>query len=231
MSNDVTEYKRKAAEAAVEFVESGMVVGLGHGSTAIWALRRIADRIKQGDLRDVVGIPCSRQVQADAEAAGIPLTTLDSHPVIDITIDGADEADPSFNVIKGGGGALLREKIVAQATRREIIVADYTKTSAALGTIFAVPVEVIPFGWPSQAAFLEKLGARWNVRKRPDGTDFLTDQQNLILDCAFGPIDDVVELAGKLNGRAGIVEHGLFIGLVHDLIVAGPDGLRHTQVT
>ncbi len=229
MSNDVTEYKRLAAEAAVEFVESGMVVGLGHGSTAIWALRRIAEKLQSGELREILGVPCSRQVQADAEAAGIPLTTLDAHPVVDITIDGADEADPHFNVIKGGGGALLREKIVAQATRREIIVADYTKTSAALGTLFAVPVEVIPFGWPTQAAYLEKLGAKWSVRKRPDGTEFLTDHHNLILDCAFGPIADVEALAERLNRRAGIVEHGLFIGLVHDLIVAGPDGLRHTR--
>lgn len=229
MSNDVTAYKRQAAEAAVEFVASGMVVGLGHGSTAIWALRRIAEKVRSGELRDILGIPCSRQVQADAEAEGLPLTTLDAHPVVDITIDGADEADPHFNVIKGGGGALLREKIVAQATRREIIVADYTKTSSALGTLFPVPVEVIPFGWPSQAAFLESLGAQWSVRKRPDGTDFLTDHSNLILDCTFGPIADVEGLARRLNGRAGIVEHGLFIGLVHDLIVAGPDGVRHTR--
>jgi ribose 5-phosphate isomerase A len=226
MADPTTELKRQAAERAVEHVESGMVVGLGHGSTAIWAIRKIADRLRAGDLRDLVAIPCSRQVEVDAAALGIPLGTFDEHPTIDLTIDGADEVDPALNVIKGGGGALLREKIVAQVTRREIIVVDESKLSPALGTRFAVPVEVVPFGWPVQAAFLETLGAEWSVRKQPDGTPFKTDQGNLIVDCRFGPIADVHALAGKLNARAGIVEHGLFIGLVSEVFVAGPAGVR-----
>lgn len=224
---DLTQYKRDAAEYAVRFVESGMVVGLGHGSTAIWAIRRIADLLKTGALRDLLCVPCSVQVHSDARKLDIPLTTLDDHPVVDITIDGADEIDPALNVIKGGGGALLREKIVAQATRREIIVADHTKVSDVLGTRFAVPVEVAPFGWTAQLAFLESLGARCTRRKHPEGFPFLTDQRNFILDCNFGPIADVAALARALNDRAGIVEHGLFLGLVSDLIVAGPDGIRH----
>ncbi len=228
MTEDLTKYKRMAAEAAVEHVQSGMIVGLGHGSTAIWAVRRLSDRVREGTLENILCVPCSKQVEADARELGLPLTTLDEHPVIDITIDGADEADPDLNVIKGGGGALLREKIVAQATRREIIVADYTKLSDKLGTIFALPVEVVPFGWTLQARFIESLGGQPQLRRTSaDRSPFVTDQGNYILDCTFGPISDVHELARKLGERAGIVEHGLFLGLAADLIVAGPQGTEH----
>jgi ribose-5-phosphate isomerase (EC 5.3.1.6) len=145
---------------------------------------------------------------------------------LDLTIDGADEVDPQWNLIKGGGGALLREKIVAQASAREIIVVDETKLSPRLGTRFAVPVEVLPFGWRSQARFLETLGATYTIRQNPDGARFITDSGNLILDCHFGPLADARALADALAARAGIVEHGLFIGLVTDLIVAGADGVH-----
>jgi ribose 5-phosphate isomerase A len=225
---DIPQLKQKAGWYAVEFVKSGMVVGLGHGSTAIFAVRCIAQLLQEGRLQDVLGVPCSRQVEAEAQRLGIPLTTLDEHPVVDLTIDGADEVDPDLNLIKGGGGALLREKIVAQASRREIIVVDESKLSPALGTHWPVPVEVIPFGWRAQAAYLESLGAP-TLRLDADGTPFETDQGNLILDCNFGPIPDPSQLAGRLNERAGIVEHGLFIGLATDVIVAGAEGVRHIR--
>jgi ribose 5-phosphate isomerase A len=225
---DIPQLKQKAGWYAVDFVKSGMVVGLGHGSTAIFAVRCIAQLLQEGRLRDVLGVPCSRQVEAEARRLGIPLTMLDEHPVVDLTIDGADEVDPDLNLIKGGGGALLREKIVAQASRREIIVVDESKLSPALGTHWPVPVEVIPFGWRAQAAYLESLGAP-TLRLDADGTPFKTDQGNLILDCHFGPIPDPSQLADRLNERAGIVEHGLFIGLATDVIVAGAEGVRHLR--
>ena len=225
---DIPHLKQKAGWYAVDFVKSGMVVGLGHGSTAIFAVRCIAQLLQEGRLQDVLGVPCSRHVEAEARRLGIPLTTLDEHPVVDVTIDGADEVDPDLNLIKGGGGALLREKIVAQASRREIIVIDESKLSPALGTHWPVPVEVIPFGWRAQAAYLESLGAP-TLRLDADGTPFKTDQGNLILDCNFGPIPDPSQLAGRLNERAGIVEHGLFIGLATDVIVAGAEGVRHLR--
>jgi ribose 5-phosphate isomerase A len=224
---DISQLKQQAAERAVEFVESGMIVGLGHGSTAIFAVRRIAQLLREGQLQDILGVPCSLQVEENAQRLGISLTTLDEHPVVDLTIDGADEVDPGLNVIKGGGGALLREKMVAQASRREIIVVDESKLSPALGTRWPVPVEVVPFSWHAQAAYLKSLSARPVLRRNSDGSPFKTDQGNLILDCHFGPIQDPAQLAARLSERAGIVEHGLFLGLATDVIVAGAQGLRH----
>ena len=157
------------------------------------------------------------------------MLTDDLPAQIDLTIDGADEVDPAFNLIKGGGGALLREKIVAQASRREIIVIDEGKLSPRLGTKRALPVEVLPYGWQSQARFLEKLNAQVRVRRAADGSEMRTDQDNLILDCQFGPIADAEALARLLGDRAGIVEHGLFIGLADEIIVAGTDGIRHLR--
>jgi ribose 5-phosphate isomerase A len=168
-------------------------------------------------------------IEAEARRLGIPLTTLEEHPVIDLTFDGADEVDPALNLIKGGGGALLREKIVAQASRREIIVVDESKLSPALGTHWALPVEVIPFGWGSQAAYLESIGARIRMRSDDSGVPFKTDQGNYILDCAFGPIDDPVSLGARLDARTGIVGHGLFLGLATDVIVAGAAGIKHLK--
>jgi ribose 5-phosphate isomerase A len=224
-----SQLKQQAAERAVEFVKSGMVVGLGHGSTAIFAVRRIAELLHKDRLQNILGVSCSRQVERDARQLGIPLTTLDEHPVVDLTIDGADEVDPDLNLIKGGGGALLREKIVAQASRREIIVVDESKLSPALGTHWPVPVEVIPFAWRSQASYLESLGAKVVLRRNEDGAAFRTDQGHLILDCHFGPISDPAQLAARLSERAGIVEHGLFLGLATDVIVAGVEGVRHLK--
>ena len=219
--------KRRAAEQAVAFVESGMVVGLGAGSTAAFAIERIADLLKEGKLRDVVGIPCSKAVGAAAQQLGIPLATLEDCPLIDVTIDGADEVDPDLNLIKGGGGALLHEKIVAQATRREVIVVDASKPSPRLGTKWALPIEVISFGWGSQLRFLEGLGARVGVRQTPSGRVFTTDEGHLILDADFGPIADPLRLAQELDARTGIVEHGLFLGLATDLFVASDEEVAH----
>lgn len=228
---DIAQFKQQAAEYAAQFVTSGMVVGLGHGSTAIFAVRAIAARLATGELKDIVGVPCSRQVEADARALGIPLSTLDETPGIDITIDGADEVDPALNLIKGGGGALLREKIVAQATRREIIAVDESKLVPALGTHWAVPVEVVPFGWRLQADYLAALGAEVKPRRLDNGEFFHTDQGNLILDCHFGPIARPEELAMQIRARAGIVEHGLFLRIATDVIVAGVTGIRHLRLT
>lgn len=229
MNETTQELKKQAAERAVEFVKSGMVVGLGHGSTAIFAVQHIARLLQSDRLRNILGVACSLQVEDEARQLGIPLTTLDEHPVIDVTIDGADEVDPNLDLIKGGGGALLREKMVAQASHREIIVVDETKLSPALGTRWPVPVEVVPFGWRSQVLFLESMGARVRVRQVSDGKRFATDQGNLILDCNFGPLSETAQVAAMLKGRAGIVEHGLFLGLATDVFVANARGVRHLK--
>jgi len=224
---DVTELKRRAAFRAMEFVEPGMVLGLGAGTTAIWAVRRLGELRREGKLLDVLGVPCSRHVAEEARALGVPLTTLEEHPTIDLTIDGADEVAPNLDVIKGLGGALLHEKIVAQATKREIIVVDGSKLSSGLGIRSPVPVEVFRFGWRPEVEFLESLGARVRLRRGDDGELYSTDEGNLILDCEFGGISEAAELAEKLEARAGIAQHGLFLGLVSDVISASEEGVTH----
>ncbi len=220
-------FKEEAAKRAVQFVQSGMKVGLGTGSTAIFATRRIAELLKTGELHDLVAFATSKATAEEAVRLGIPMLPDDLPEDLDVTIDGADEVDPEMNLIKGGGGALLREKIVAQVSQREIIVVDETKPSLRLGTHWPLPIEVIPFGWRSQARYLESMGAKYTLRQNRDGTRFVTDSGNLILDCHFGPIADARHLAAILNSRAGIVEHGLFIDLATDLIVAGASGIQH----
>jgi len=222
-----TSLKQKAAEHAVSFVEDGMVVGLGVGSTAVFAVEKIGKLIRSSQLSGVLGIPCSHAVQQHALQLGIPLTTLEKNPQIDLTIDGADEADRSLNLIKGGGGALLREKIVAQASRREIIVVDHTKVSDRLGTNWVLPIEVLPFGWGTHMIFLESLGGTPKLRSDKDGNPYLTDQKNYIVDCDFGPIENPSQLAEQLNSRTGIVDHGLFLDLATDLIIASNEDLVH----
>lgn len=222
-------YKQQAAERGVEFVQAGMVVGLGTGSTAIFATRRIAVLLHDRRLKDVVGFATAKAVRDEARQLGIPMMSDQMLHAIDLTIDGADEVDPDLNLIKGGGGALLREKIVAQASRRVIIVADDSKLSPRLGTHHALPVEVMSFGWRSQFRYIESLGAYVEVRHNPDGSQFVTDSGNLILDCSFGPVANAAELAASLGARAGIVEHGLFLGLATDLVIAGKNGIRHLK--
>jgi ribose 5-phosphate isomerase A len=177
----------------------------------------------------VKGVPCSFQVEEEALRYGMPLTKLEDISSIDLTIDGADEVDPNLNMIKGGGGALLREKIVAQISRREVIVVDESKLSPILGKKRSIPVEVIPFGWQFQDDFLRTLGATVTVRRNADKSLYQTDQGNLILDCNFGPIAQPQHLADLIRQRAGIVEHGLFLNLATDVIVAGSDGVRHLK--
>jgi ribose 5-phosphate isomerase A len=223
------ELKQKAAFYAVEFVKSGMVVGLGSGSTANFAVQRLAARIEAGELERIVGIPSSARTESLALRLGIPLTGFEQQQQIDITIDGADEVDPDLNLIKGGGGALLREKVVAQASRRNIIIVDESKLSNQLGTKWAVPIEVIAFASKVEEHFLKSLGASVIPRRLEEGQSFKTDQNNLILDADFGPIADPAGLAALLGGRAGIVEHGMFLGLASDVIVAGAEGIRHLK--
>jgi ribose 5-phosphate isomerase A len=227
--SDVNELKRVAGEHAASFVRSGMVVGLGTGSTAIYAIRKIGDLLQSGQLQKIVAIPTSEATRTLAQQLNIPLTTFRDQPTIDLTIDGADEADPDGNLIKGGGGALLREKLVAQASKRNVIVVDASKRVEKLGTNWAVPVEVAPFAFETQIAYLESLDATVELRRELDADTklFVTDNHNLILDCNFGQIDDAETLAHQLKRRTGIVEHGLFIGLATDLIIAGPTGIQH----
>src|SRR6516164_107635 len=202
--------KRQAGEYAVRYVESGMAVGLGTGSTSIFAVRYIGELVRTGRLKNIIAFATSQATWEEAVRLNIPMMSEDLPRSLDVTIDGADEVDPQLNLIKGGGGALLREKLVAQCTAREIIVVDDSKLSARLGTLHSLPVEVLPFGWRSQAKYLESLGASYVVRRAATGDEYRTDQGNMILDCNFGPIANPAELAHKLESRAGIIEHGLF---------------------
>lgn len=226
MNLDQEALKQQAAEAAVEMVESGMVVGLGWGSTALLAVRHLAKLVQQGRLKDIVGVACALAMEEEARRLGLTVSSLEEHPRMDLTIDGADEVDPQLNLIKGGGGALLREKVVAQASRREVIIVDESKLSPRLGTKWALPVEVVPFGRRPVAEYIASLGARVELRTGGQGRPFVTDQGNHILDCDFGPLEDPGAVAAALEGRAGVVEHGLFLGLASEVIVAGAQGLR-----
>ncbi|MFC1936864.1 ribose-5-phosphate isomerase RpiA [Chloroflexota bacterium] len=227
MKNDIEHQKKLAAEFAVNFIKSGMVIGLGEGSTAVHALYKIAERIKTGSLEDIQAIPCSLTVKNLAQEHSIPLTTLNDHPAIDLTIDGADEFDSNFNLIKGGGGALLREKIVAESSKREIIVVDENKFSPMLGTKWPLPIEAIPFGWETHINFLRNLGGKPVLRTLEGQTPYQTDQGNYIIDCNFGPIAQPESLSEKLNNRTGIVEHGLFLGLATDIVIGTESGIQH----
>ena len=227
MTDSHDEQKQLAAEHAVQFIESNMVVGLGHGSTALFAVKIIADLLKNGTVQNIVAVPCSKYIEEEAEKLGIKLTTLHHHPQIDITIDGADEVDPKLNLIKGYGGALLREKIVAQASNREIIIVDESKIVDVLGKKHPVPVEVIPFGWYSHMPFFNTIGADATLRMTSDHTPFITDQGNYIIDCRFNSLQDISGIANKLSERAGVVEHGLFINIATDVIAATSTGIQH----
>lgn len=228
----MTAAKRAAGEAAVDdCVRSGMAVGLGTGSTAIWGIRRLGFLLESGALSDIVGLPTSEASAAEASACGVPLTTFDKHPMLDVTIDGADEVDPDLDLIKGGGGAHLREKLVAQASRRLAIVVDVAKLSPALGTHFALPVEVVQMGRVPETLFLESLGFAVTWRQR-GGQPYVTDEGNWILDAVTGPIPNKDALLDALLRRAGIVEVGLFLGLATDVYVTRSNGVEHlTPIT
>jgi len=216
--------KRAAAERAVAYVQSGMVVGLGTGSTAVFAVRRIGALLAAGELQGIVGIPTAEVTAREAERCGVPLGSLDDYPAVDITIDGADEIDPQLNLIKGLGGALLREKIVAAASRRLIIVADESKRVERLATRAPVPVEVIPFARRPAADYLAALGARV-VERQHDGRTFITDEGNIILDCHFAGLADPAAMAARIRAQPGVVEHGLFLGMATAVVVAGEQGV------
>jgi ribose 5-phosphate isomerase A len=221
--------KRAAAARAVEFVRPGMKLGLGTGSTARHFVELIGERVRAG--LKVVAVPTSEATRADAERCGVPLTTLDETPELDLTVDGADEIAPDLSLIKGGGGALLREKIVAAASARMVVIADESKWVPMLGR-FPLPIEVVPFGLAATKRAIEQATASINVagalvlRRGKDGHAFVTDGGHWIIDAALGRIADPRALAQKLAAIPGVMEHGLFIGLAQTAIVAGPDGVR-----
>jgi len=215
MAND--QEKEAAARASLQFVKDGQVLGLGTGSTAAYFIKLLGEEVKNG-LR-VRGIPTSDRSRELAESLGIALTTLDECQEIAVTVDGADEVDPQLRLIKGGGGAMLREKIVASATKQLVIVADGTKQVPVLGK-FPLPVEVIQFAQALVAKRITALGAHVSVRTNADGTPFVTDERNHILDCRFGQSADADTLARQLSEMPGVVEHGLFIGMASVVIFA-----------
>ena len=227
-ANSRADWKRAAAIAAVELVSDGMIVGIGTGSTATFAIHALADRMRAG-LR-LLGVPSSDRSAALATSLGIPLTTFADHPQIDLTIDGADEVERgTLNLIKGHGGALLHEKIVAVASRRLAIIVDGTKLVNQLGEHSPVPVEVVTFGYESTRSRLEALGATVALRCTPDGTPFCTDSGNWILDCTFGTIADPATLEERVQRIVGVVECGLFVGLA-DVVFIG-DAAGVTRLT
>jgi len=224
MANE--EEKEAAGRAAAELVRDGDVVGLGTGSTAYFAVVALGERVKAG--LKITGIPTSLQTADLARAVGIPLTTLDEHPEIDITIDGADEIDAKLNLIKGGGGALLREKVVASASRKMVVVADSSKVVPVLGK-FPLPVEIISFARTVIEKKIVALGGAPKLRTRRDGSPYVTDNGNEILDCSFGKIEDPAELARELGNVPGIIEHGLFIGLAKLVMMGRGDGVEELR--
>ncbi|HYC15830.1 MAG TPA: ribose-5-phosphate isomerase RpiA [Pseudolabrys sp.] len=221
--------KRAAAARAVEFVSPGMRVGLGTGSTARYFVELIGERVRSG--LNIVAVPTSEATMVDAKRCGITLTTLDETPELDLTVDGADEIGPDLCLIKGGGGALLREKIVAAASARMIVIADRSKLVSTLGR-FPLPIEVVPFGLAATQRAVEKAisavqrSGPLMLRRDKDGHVLVTDSGHWVLDAALGRVDEPTALAHALSGVPGVVEHGLFIGLAHMAIIGGPDGVE-----
>src|SRR5271170_6019876 len=225
--------KHAAAARALDYVEPGMRLGLGTGSTARHFVELLAARVRAG--LDIVGVPTSEATRADAERLGVPLSTLEEIPALDLTVDGADEIAPDLTVIKGGGGALLREKIVAAASARMIVIADESKWVAVLGR-FALPIEVVPFGLAATMRRIERAvreaGSPGSLALRRDkaGHAFVTDGGHFIIDASLGSIPDPAALAARLAAVPGVVDHGLFIGLARTAIIAGPAGVRIVEV-
>lgn len=216
--------KRNAGKRAVEYVEDGMVVGLGTGSTAQQAVERLGERIRKENL-DIVGVPTSKNTETMAKNLDIPISSLDEHNLLDVTIDGADEVDPDLNIIKGGGGALLREKIVAYHSKKEIIVVDPTKMVERLGVDFALPIEIVTFCPGAVIRSVEELGCTANLRMHQKQI-FVTDNHNYILDCQFEGIEDPFRLSRQLNDIPGVVENGLFIDVADKIIIGKKEGFE-----
>ena len=215
--------KELAAEKAVEEVQSGMILGLGTGSTIYYALLKLGQMVKLG--LDIIGIPTSEQTSQIAEEQGIRLSTVIENPVIDLTIDGADEVDPSLNLIKGLGGALVREKIIAHASNRLVIVADESKIVDYLGAKVPLPVEVVQFGWESTQMALNQICQR-SVLRQVDDQTFRSDNGNFILDCYFDQISDPKQIEIRINGIPGVVDNGLFVGRADRVIFGTADGIQ-----
>jgi ribose 5-phosphate isomerase A len=223
--NEQDRLKRAAADWSAEQLRDGMIVGLGSGSTSAMAVDAIGKRVKEG--LKIVGIPTSEHTAEQAQQLGIPLATLGEYQEIDIAIDGADEVElGTLNLIKGGGGNQLREKIVASASKSFLVIVDQSKLANRLGEKFKVPVEVAQFGWQATARSLEKLSGHPELRQAKTGGPFITDGGNYILDCAFGPISSPPELAKELDSVVGVLEHGLFIGMAAQVAIGGPEGVR-----
>jgi ribose 5-phosphate isomerase A len=218
--------KRAAAQEALTRIESGMRVGLGTGSTMRHFVELLAEALAEGRLSDIVGVPTSLQTETQARGSGIPLAELHELAPLDLAVDGADEVDPRLDLIKGLGGALVREKMVAQAADRFVIVADRSKEVETLGTRSPLPVEVVRFGWMTHLPTIAALGAEGLLRRDSEGAPMLTDNGNVIIDCRFSEgIDDPFEVQERLRARSGVVDTGLFLGLAHEAILADEDGL------
>ena len=222
MTDPAAEAKRAAALKAVALVRSGMALGLGTGSTARFAVEEIGRRLRQGEIKQIVGVPTSVATREQATALGIPLTTLEERPSLDLTIDGADEVDPQGNLIKGHGDALLWEKIVAGASRKLVIVVDRAKLVQRLGSTRSLPVEVVRFGWKTHEAAIRGLGATPTLRRNAAGEPVRTDEGHYIIHCAFpGGIADPEAVERSLKGRPGVVETGLFLGFHPEVVIGG----------
>jgi ribose 5-phosphate isomerase A len=217
--------KEIAARSAVAAIDSGMVVGLGSGSTSLRAVQVLGERLQREQL-SVIGVPTSVATENEARACGIPLATLEEQPALDVTVDGADQVDDHLNCIKGYGGALVREKIVARCSERLLIMVDPSKLSPVLDK--PVPVEVLPFAWSVAWRWLVELGGHPQMRHL-DNKPYVTDNGNYILDVAFGRIDEPAVLAARIATLPGVIDHGLFVGLVHELHVGEPGGARVIQ--
>jgi ribose 5-phosphate isomerase A len=230
LSSDRDELKRAAAEVALSYVRSGMALGLGTGSTVRHLLDLLGEAVRSGRLRDVVAVPTSVQTEVRAQEVGIELVGLGDRAALDLTIDGADEVSPELDLIKGMGGALLREKMVAQASERVVIIADASKVVDRLGTISPLPVEVVGWGMDAHVHFLEELGATVAVRRSGEGSPIRSDNGNFFLDCRFPDgIADARGLEARLAARSGIVESGLFLGIAHEALIASEGGVRTIQ--
>ena len=221
------ELKRDAAERALTYVRSGMVLGLGTGSTVAHFIEALGEALASGALRGIQAVPSSERTTREAEAVGVPLVDLADHPVLALTVDGTDEVTEDLDLVKGMGGALLREKMIAQASQRFVVIADERKVVPRLGTVSPLPVEVVPWGVGAQLRLLESEGAEVAVRSGPRGAPYVSDNGNLILDCRFPEgIADPYGLDDRLRRRAGVVETGLFLGMADEAIIASSEGVQ-----
>jgi len=223
----VEEAKRRAAGAAAAHIENGSIIGLGTGSTALHFIRAVGSLLGSGEISDILAVPTSRRTEAEAKEVGIPLTSLDEHPEIDLAVDGADQLNEALDAIKGGGGALLREKVVASASETYIIIVDEGKLTLRLGEGFPLPIEALPFSLGSVKLKVEKMGARTSLRAMKGGAEpYVTDNGNYVLDADFGYIAEPHVLEAELKGIPGVLETGLFLGYAGLAYVGTPEGVR-----